>query len=287
MAESNNDRTAALKGEKIQASAGLLTAYVGPNAAHRELRTALANAKAIAYILIDGDAKVLKAFLEQAEEIKRQAKGADYAFGVGGRATATTLQMSVHLTGGEIDLIAGARGGFISLTLGLVYREVYRAFETYLVALFQEIGLRDKRILFSNRNLSHEEALRPASQDELHRLIIEKRKIELTRGGLKGFEEFFEGLGLPIVPMIEPPSLAQQESVLARLRAASAIRNVIEHNNGIVDAEFLKAVPGQSYKLGDRVVINTPELGDAISAVEWAADELNRRAMAKFFATPA
>jgi hypothetical protein len=156
------------------------------------------------------------------------------------------LQLAGHLTGAEIDLIAGASGGFISLALGLVYREVYRAFETYLVALFQEIGFRDKRVLFSNRTLSHEDALRPSSQEELQRFIIEKRKMELSRGGLKDFEKLFEDLGIPIVPMVEPPPLAQQESVLARLRAASVIRNVIEHNNGMVNAEFLKAVSATS-----------------------------------------
>jgi sugar phosphate isomerase/epimerase len=64
----------------MDALAGVVTAYVGPNAAHRELRTALANAKAIAFILIEGDAKVLKAFLQHAEEIKRQSQGRGLRF---------------------------------------------------------------------------------------------------------------------------------------------------------------------------------------------------------------
>jgi hypothetical protein len=42
---------------------GLVIAYVGPNAAHRSLRAALANAKALAFVLIEENSAVLRSFL--------------------------------------------------------------------------------------------------------------------------------------------------------------------------------------------------------------------------------
>ena len=82
--------------------------------------------------------------------------------------------------------------------------------------------------------------------------------------------------------MTEPPSIAEQEDVDRRLRLLSAARNVIEHNRSVVNKEFAALVPDSPYKIGDRIAIREPELGDALSAVEWTADQLNRRAIKTF-----
>ena len=59
------------------------------------------------------------------------------------RSTTTTTQLAIHITINEADLIAAEPGGFVSQALALVYREVYRVFETFLIDLFEEIALRD------------------------------------------------------------------------------------------------------------------------------------------------
>ena len=122
----------------------MMSAYVGANASHRSFRAGLANAKAVAYILAFDHNKALRTFLGVADDARRRAGGGDYALGMVGRATANTVQMAVHLTGNEIDLINAEPGGFASQAIGLVYREVCRIFETFLIDLFGEIATRRK-----------------------------------------------------------------------------------------------------------------------------------------------
>jgi hypothetical protein len=45
-----------------------------------------------------------------------------------------------------LQLIESQLGGVVSQALGLVYRELYRVFERYLVDLFDEIATRDTTI---------------------------------------------------------------------------------------------------------------------------------------------
>jgi hypothetical protein len=82
--------------------------------------------------------------------------------------------------------------------------------------------------------------------------------------------------------MLEPPPRAEQESIRRRLVLLSAIRNLIEHNRSVVNRGFMELVPDSGYALGDRVEVTVTELGDALSAVEWTADGIDRRAIKKF-----
>lgn len=262
---------------------GLMLTYLGPNAAHLEFRTALANAKALAYILASDNTAVLRAFIDQASQTKRQAGGGPFALGMaGGRSTSSSVQLAIHLTGNEIDLISSGAGGFISQSLGLVYREVSRVFETYLVDLYEEIATRRKEVLYSGQTLTHQEALEAGSPAELHRLIIEKQKATLTRMGFAGLEKAYEKINLPLVPSTVPDPNAECDGVRRRLVQMNAVRNVIEHNRSVVNAEFLHLVAGSSWQTGQSIVVTVTELGDALSAVEWTGDSLNRRAVEKF-----
>jgi hypothetical protein len=262
---------------------GLTVAYLGSNAAHRQFRTALANAKALAFILAESNTAVLRAFLDKAEQTRARAGGPGYALGMaGGRSTTTTVQMAIHLPGNEVDLINAGPGGFISQALGLVYREVCRVFETYLVDLFEEIATRKKEVLYSEKTLTHQEALQAAGPAEIQRLVIEKRKAELTRVGFAGLEKVYDKINLPVVPATGPEPAPQRDDVRRRLVLMNAVRNVIEHNRSVVNADFLRLVPDSPWPDGHLIVVTVTELGDALSAVEWAGDSLNRRAVDKF-----
>lgn len=262
---------------------GMTVAYLGSNEAHREFRTALANAKSLAYILVRNNAAVLRAFLDEVEQIKHQAADGPFAVGMaGGRSTTTSVQLAIHLTGNEIDLINASPGGFISQALGLVYREVSRVFETFLVDLFDEIATRKKEVLYSGQTLTHQEALEAGGPEEIQRLVIEKRKAELTRVGFTGLEKTYEKINLPIVPSTGSESVAERDDVRRRLVLMNAVRNVIEHNRSLVNADFLRLVPDSPWPPGQPIVVTVTELGDALSAVEWAGDNLNKRAVDKF-----
>jgi hypothetical protein len=260
---------------------GLVYAYIGPNGAHRNFRVAISNAKALSYVLARNNAAVLSELLKQADEARQRSRDGHFALGMaGGRSTTTSVQMAIHLTGNEIALIEAEPGGFKAQALGLVYREVYRVFETFLVDLFGEVARTDKRILYSSQKLTHEEALRAGTPAVLHDVILERRKAELTRGGLAHLERTFKDIGLPL--MGQEPLNAEQQHARARLVFLSAARNVIEHNRSVVNDEFIALVPDAEYERGQTLIITTTTLGDALSAAESVADGLNRRAVGKF-----
>jgi hypothetical protein len=265
----------------------LVAAYIGPNVAHRAFRLGLANAKALAFVLARGDSTVLSDFLSYAAEQRKRFRNGDCAFGICGRgSTQTAIKASCSISGREVDLIETQTGGFQAQALSLIYREVHRIFETYLIDLFEEIALRDKRVLYSNHKISHEHVLK-SDPANLVRVIIEDRKAELTRLGFIGLEKTFDAMGLPIVsntPLgdLQPPSVAEQEEIRRRLIFISAARNVVEHNRSIVNREFVDLVPNSNYSIGDQLTIDITDLGDALWSVERAADNLNRRAIEKF-----
>jgi hypothetical protein len=93
---------------------GLVVAYIGPNAAHRSLRAALANAKALTFVLVQRNLAVLRDFLTEAEKAKQQSRDGEFAVVmVGDGSTTTTVHVPIHLTGTEIALIDAELGGFV------------------------------------------------------------------------------------------------------------------------------------------------------------------------------
>jgi hypothetical protein len=255
-------------------------AYIGANKAHHEFRAGLANAKAMAFLLGKDDSSILKGFLSVAAEAREKSPDGYYAFGLGGRATPTSLQLGIHIRGNEIELMQHEPGGFPALAYALVYREVNRIFETFLIDLFVEIGRKDKRVLYSNKQISHEDALKATSPEDIQNLVIEHRKAELTRGGYVLLSKTYDAVGVPILG--SPPLDDKTKSVQKRLSFMNAARNIIEHNNSIVNDEFLALVPDSGHIRGQRIIVTTVELGDALSAVEWCTDGLNRRTVEKY-----
>jgi hypothetical protein len=154
----------------------LVFPYIGPNASHRTFRVGLAHTKALAFILARGDSRVLPDFLTYVDEQRKSFASGNFVIGVCGGPNTTTVRLGIAISGREIDLIQAEQGGFTGQALGLIYREVHRIFETYLIDLFEEIATRDKRVLFSNQKISHEEVLR-ADPADLQRIIIEDRNL--------------------------------------------------------------------------------------------------------------
>lgn len=260
---------------------GLSRTYIGPNSSHRGFRESLANAKALAFVLTRKDPSVLTALLDEAAEIREKSRDGTFAMGVAGRASETSVQLAVHLTGDEIDLIQSV-GGFEAQLYGLIYREIYRAFETYLIGLFEEIARADPRVLYSGKHITHEAALRAAEGPGLVHAIVEQRLAGLTRGGLDALVDLFDSLNLTLFSPSDEVPQEEMDDVRRRLELGAALRNILEHNSGVVNREFLERVPHGRFELGQTVEIDLAMLGDLFSAVEAAADGLNRRAVAKY-----
>jgi hypothetical protein len=147
-----------------------------------------------------------------------------------------------------------------------------------LLDLFAEIARIDPRVLISNRTVTFEEVLKT---DNMVELLLEKQLTALSHSDREGFQRQFDNIGLPIItpdrlPQEEREFLAQEFNLLWD------IRNLLHHNHAVINEIFLRKVPGTGYRAGDRIAIDIPMLGRAFAAAEGVADDLNRRAVAKY-----
>lgn len=259
----------------------LMEVYIGPNPAHRVFRENLANAKALGFLLAEENPPMYQLLVDRAAKARSQSPDGRFAIGRPGRATKTSVQLAISLGGNEIDLIAKG-GGFRPQLFALVFREAYRTFESFLVDLFVEIVTAEPRLLKSRRKISHEEVLRASEGSGVISALVDARVMELTHGGLSEMEATYDGWKLPLYEDTSRVRGDEMKTVARRIRQASEIRNVLEHNSGVVNAKFLERSPDSSYTLGDRVTIGTAELGDLLTGASIVADHLNQRAVAKF-----
>ena len=79
--------------------------------------------------------------------------------------------------------------------------------------------------------------------------------------GFAGLEKAYEKLNLAVVPSTGPEPAAEREDVRRRLVLINAVRNVIEHNRSVVNADFLRLVPDSPWPAEHVIVVTGTELG--------------------------
>lgn len=257
----------------------LVIGYIGPNAAHRAFSRDIGNLKVFTYAFQTGKDGLFGKIEAAIAEAKTHLSHPDAPFAIGmagGRSTTTSVQMAIHLPRNALEFVAAHRQEFTEQILALVYREAYRVFETFTLDLFESIAILDPTILPPMIAAS----LKLGS--EAHRLAIAQHRADMSFGGLERIRAEFSRFGLPFLPGTEPPPIAEQEDIIRRLTLCAQLRNVIEHNGGVIDDRFLRKVAQGPYQLGEKAVITLTELGDALSAIEWVSKDLNVRAVARF-----
>jgi len=105
--------------------------------------------------------------------------------------------------------------------------------------------------------------------------------IALSHSDREGFQKQFDDIGLPIIHQESFPK-DEYEFLFLEFNLLWGIRNVLQHNHGIINEMFLRKVQGSGYRVGDRVTIDITRLGRAFAATESIADDLNRRSVAKY-----
>lgn len=68
---------------------------------------------------------------------------------------------------------------------------------------------------------------------------------------------------------------------LKQLKRLSATRNIIEHNSGKVNSEYL-TLTGYKLNLGDNALVEFKEVGEALAITEHIAQNVNARALEKW-----
>ena len=68
---------------------------------------------------------------------------------------------------------------------------------------------------------------------------------------------------------------------LCQLKKVSATRNIIEHNGGKVDSEFIK-LTGYNLNINDEVPMGSKEVGEALAITEHMVQCINSQVLEKW-----
>jgi hypothetical protein len=133
-------------------------------------------------------------------------------------------------------------------------------FDVYLVDIIRLALNKEPRILSDRKQeftLGH--ILKFDSIEALSRNIIEGKLNSLS---YEGFAELEAWCNQRSIPLVVP------EGERDRIVELIALRNIIVHSRGRVDERYLAAVPGSTYKLGEKRELDTDDLIDAMSLLD-------------------
>lgn len=251
--------------------------YIGANAAHRAFKREIVNAKVLFFQIRGNREKLKGSFEEKINDARKKAPGS-FSIGMVTEVFSQTQFRALNIPHNEADFLAQDYDSLETQFNALLYIDLQRILESFLLDLYAEIARKDHRVLTSNRTVTFKEVLNTAN---LVDLLLEKQLISLSHSDREGFEKQFHDIGLPIIRVADSPPEAR-EFLVQEFCLLWGVRNVLQHNHGVVNALFLKKLPNSGYKLGDQVAIDVPKLGRAFAAVESIGDDLNQRAMVKY-----
>lgn len=255
----------------------LYDGYIGPNSAHRAFKREIVNAKVL-FFQIQGNRQQLRASFEEKISDARKKTPGSFAIGMVTEVFSRTQFRTLNIPHNEANLVVADYDSLEGQFYALMYVDLQRILESFLLDLYAEIARTDQRVLMSNKTVTFEEVLKTNNMVEL---LLEKQMIALSHSDREGFEKQFQDMSLPIIRLADRPQ-DEQAFLVEEFSLLWAVRNLLQHNHGVVNGLFLKKLPGSSYKLGDRLVIDIPKLGRAFAAAESIGDDLNQRAIVKY-----
>lgn len=179
--------------------------------------------------------------------------------------------ITLELKPEEMDLLVKAMKfaqGHTSEYPNLTYRmsSVYLValFDAFLADVFSEVARARPKILSSSKKqISYDRLLEFDSFDALVEFIASRELNELSYKSIKDQADYYrdrfgvalEDSGVPVSELIE-------------LRAT---RNLLVHNNGVVNHIYLELVPSSTYKAGDDVKVDANYFDQAVKSLEAVA----------------
>ena len=154
----------------------------------------------------------------------------------------------------------------------MAYQLVYNAFQSYLAALIKQIYNRQKNMLNLKDKVSFKEIIQFSRMNDLTSYLIDKRINDLTFQSIQDLNlDFYEKYGFKF---FETQLRTQTISRIAQRR------NLLVHNNGIVNHGFIERTGDRRSKVGQHV-----KLCLATTLIEYlqeVAVDIDRRARTKF-----
>ncbi|WP_155517303.1 hypothetical protein [Pseudomonas amygdali] len=141
------------------------------------------------------------------------------------------------------------------LLLRMAYVHLITLFEAALSDVVRASLLHMPKMLKSKRQMSYEDILSESDMSSLVKKIVEKEISDLTYGSVEEFVDYLKvKLHLPIEFLPEE---------IVQLSRCKGLRNLLVHNQGVVDARFLKERLDTQYAMGDAIVIGLQDWDSA------------------------
>ena len=218
--------------------------YRGPNCCHSKFRDGFGYLNALYYLVVSCRGQ-LQARLQ--EDIQKPG----VAVGVVTNAISTAQFQGVFVHKEDARHMAGDFDGFLLTFQHQTIVSAYRVFVTYAAEFILELQAANLIVL---------------SEDEIRRLC---------EGFLSSKEigKLYTNIGIPI-------TITDEEEV--GLKTLVATRNVIEHNDCLVNKEYLRLTGASGLIIGDSAPAGSKEAGEALAIAGCLADSINKRGVLRW-----
>lgn len=160
------------------------------------------------------------------------------------------------------------------LCLRITYVHLITLFEAALSDIVRAALLYKPQILKSKKTMSYEDILNESDIGSLVAKIVDKEIADLTYGSIDDLIEYLKNkLHMPI------DFLPEEKDELSWCKAQ---RNILIHNQGRVDAKFLRMKAIKQYSIGESIVITESDWDDARYLLERIVLALESALIRKF-----
>jgi hypothetical protein len=253
----------------------LYQGYIGHNPAHQAFKREIVTAKVILLQLRSSRDHLKEDFERKVDGARKRSPDGRFSLGMVTEVFNQKQFRVLNIPHNEADLVVRDFESLEFQLQALLYMDLQRILESFFLDLYGEIARKDPRVLISNKAVTYAEVLKAGNVVEL---ILQKQLMELSHEDREGIEKAFAGLGLPVLSGKED----EYAFLIGEFSLLWGVRNVLQHNHGIINELFLRKAPDSAFKLGEQVTIDVVRLGRAFAAVEAIADSLNQRALSKF-----
>ncbi len=229
----------------------MIRPYVAPNLAHRRYREKFLWLNGVCYLLHAGEERILTYLKEKiADTEKERPPGEAYSLGVV-TAGGNDWVQGIHISRGELHSKVSDFDGFLALVQRQTIISAHRTSVDFCFELLTDL-LECKAI-------------------ELDEKV--RRKIEIRSLTPKELVKVYRDIDLPITETAE---------MQTQMHLLSIVRNLLEHRDGRIDADYIRVAQIPSIKIGDEIPIKSQQAGTALDLIDHVINTLNMRAVRKW-----
>ena len=217
--------------------------YEAANRSHMQFRSEFVYLNALYYLVVS-----CKDTLNQ--KLVEDLKKGGIAVGMVTHAISKSQVQSVIVYSSDAEKMANDFDGFINLTNQQAFVSSHRMLTNYFHHLLKELV-------------------------ELESINLKSSDIKQLDGyslSSKSILRIYKSIGIDI---------ANDAHETTQLKRHSATRNIIEHNNGVANSEYIM-LTGYDLSVGDLALTNSKEVGEALAITEHVVQNVNSQALEKW-----